>query len=72
MAVLQAAYAAEKAIGHDGSSILQEDVANYQGEPSDSSEKMKALAWQSKCTVEVGTAAEDAGASDRIDEVWSS
>jgi len=56
MATSQAAYAAEKAVGHDGSAILQQDVANYQGELGDSGEKMKALVWQGKGTVEVGRA----------------
>jgi len=53
MAASQAAYAAEKAIGHDGSAILQQDIANYQGDSGQPGEKMKALVWQGKNTVEV-------------------
>ncbi|KAF2669750.1 GroES-like protein [Microthyrium microscopicum] len=53
MAASQAAYAAEKAIGHDGSSIIQQDVANYSGDKGDSSETMLALTWQGKNTVKV-------------------
>ena len=56
MAVSQAAYSLEKAIGHDDSSITQQDVAqpsvkNKTGHPS---ETMKALTWQGKGDVKVG------------------
>ncbi|KAI0120987.1 chaperonin 10-like protein [Xylariales sp. AK1849] len=52
MATSQAAYAAEKAIGHDGTSILTQDIANYQ-ESGDPNETMKALVWMGKNKVEV-------------------
>ncbi|KAI1770608.1 GroES-like protein [Hypoxylon cercidicola] len=48
----QAAYAVEKAIGHDGSSITAQDVANYDGEAG-KEETMKALCWMGKNKVEV-------------------
>jgi len=49
----QAAYAAEKAIGHDHEFIKQ-DVSNYNVEGAgDPNETMKALAWQAKQKVEV-------------------
>jgi threonine dehydrogenase-like Zn-dependent dehydrogenase len=49
----QAAYAAEKAIGHD-KEHLQQDISSYQG-PGQSApgETMKALVWQGKQKVEV-------------------
>jgi len=53
MATSQAAYAAEKAIGHDGSAILEQDISNYEGEKG-AGEKMKALVWQGKNAVQVG------------------
>lgn len=52
MATSRAAYAAEQAIGHDGSSIIQQDVASYK-ETGDLSETMKALTWQGKQKVKV-------------------
>ncbi|EON99470.1 putative s- glutathione dehydrogenase protein [Phaeoacremonium minimum UCRPA7] len=52
MATSRAAYAAEQAIGHDGSSIIQQDVASYK-ETGDPSETMKALTWQGKQKVKV-------------------
>ena len=52
MATAQAAYAVEKAVGHDGSSIIQQDVADYQ-KTGDPSQTMKALTWQGKNKVEV-------------------
>lgn len=52
MAASQAAYAAEKAIGHDGSSVTKQDVANYDGDAG-RVETMKALCWMGKNTVEV-------------------
>jgi hypothetical protein len=48
----QAAYAAEKAIGHDDSSILPQDVSNY-NKTTDSEETMQALVWVGKNKVEV-------------------
>ncbi|KAI1254473.1 hypothetical protein MGN70_003877 [Eutypa lata] len=57
MATSQAAYAAEKAIGHDGSSITAQDVSSYEGAngagDGDTSGTMKALCWMGKNTVEV-------------------
>jgi len=51
MATSQAAYAAEKAIGHD-KEFLKQDVANYNTE-GDESQTMKALVWQGKQKVQV-------------------
>lgn len=55
MAASQAAYAAEKAIGHDGSAIIEQDIANYgqAGVGKDGTETMKALVWMGKNKVEV-------------------
>jgi hypothetical protein len=53
MATSQAAYAAEKAIGHD-KEFLKQDVANYNTE-GDESQTMKALVWQGKQKVQVGS-----------------
>ncbi|ORY56399.1 chaperonin 10-like protein [Pseudomassariella vexata] len=52
MAVSQAAYAAEKAIGHDDSSILEQDISNYE-KTGEQGETMKALCWMGKQKVEV-------------------
>jgi len=50
----QAAYAVEKAIGHDPEHIKQ-DVASYTGEgEGHPTETMKALTWQGKQKVQVG------------------
>jgi hypothetical protein len=49
----QAAYVAEKAIGHEKENIKQ-DISNYEG-VGDPNETMKALVWQGKQKVEVGT-----------------
>lgn len=49
--VTQAAFQAEKAVGHDGTTITQQDVTNYS--ESGRSETMKALVWQAKNKVEV-------------------
>jgi hypothetical protein len=49
----QAAYAAEKAIGHGDNAIIQQDVSNY-AQTGDQSETMKALVWQAKQKVEIG------------------
>ncbi|KAI1800112.1 GroES-like protein [Daldinia bambusicola] len=48
----QAAYLAEKAIGHDGSSITKQDVSNYSGDAG-REETMKALCWMGKYSVKV-------------------
>lgn len=52
MSVTQAAYQAEKAIGHDGSTITQQDVTNYES-TGDKTNTMKALVWQAKNKVEI-------------------
>jgi len=52
MAASQAAYKLEKAIGHDDSAIIQQDVTNY-SETGDASETMKALVWMGKNKVEM-------------------
>jgi hypothetical protein len=49
----QAAYAAEKAIGHSDNAVTAQDVTNY-AQTGDSSETMKALVWMSKNKVEMG------------------
>jgi hypothetical protein len=54
MAASRAAYMVEKAIGHDDSAILKQDVSNYEAQLGDSMNKMKALTWQGKGKVEVG------------------
>lgn len=48
----QAAYKVEQLIGHDGSSITEQDVANYE-KTGDSSHTMKALVWQGKNKVKI-------------------
>ena len=53
MALSQAAYQAEKAIGHGDNSIIQQDVSNYQ-QKGDDSGSMKALVWMGKQKVEMG------------------
>jgi threonine dehydrogenase-like Zn-dependent dehydrogenase len=53
MAASRAAYMVEKAIGHDDSAILKQDVSNYEAQLGDSMNKMKALTWQGKGKVEV-------------------
>lgn len=52
MSVSQAAYQAEKAIGHDGTTITKQDITNYES-TGDTTNKMKALVWQGKNKVEV-------------------
>lgn len=56
MATSQAAYAAEKAVGHQeggiGGSIIQQDISEY-SKTGDSSNTMKALVWMGKNKVEV-------------------
>ena len=57
MAMSQAAAQAEKAIGHGDNAVTEQDMTNpardreKYGDPS--GEKMKALAWMGKNTVEV-------------------
>jgi len=55
MAASQAAYKLEQAIGHDGSSITQQDIAHYntKDDTGVSGESMKALCWMGKNKVEV-------------------
>lgn len=53
MATSQAAYAAEKILGHE-EEYLKQDVSNYR-QTGDPNETMKALVWQGKQKVEVGT-----------------
>jgi len=48
----QAAYTAEKAVGHGDSNIIQQDVANYEKQ-GDESNTMKALVWRGKQKVEL-------------------
>ncbi|KAI0006852.1 GroES-like protein [Xylariaceae sp. FL0662B] len=52
MTTSQAAYAAEKAIGHEGEPVTAQDIANYGGGKG-KEETMKALCWMGKNTVEV-------------------
>jgi hypothetical protein len=53
MATTQAAYAAEKAIGHDDNNVTAQDVTNYK-QTGDPNETMKALVWTGKNKVEMG------------------
>lgn len=58
MALSQAAYQAEKALGHGDNAVTAQDVtnpANDREKYGDPSERMKALAWMGKNTVEMGT-----------------
>lgn len=48
----QAAYKAEQIIGHDGSTITQQDVSNY-SEAGKDGQTMKALVWQGKNKVKI-------------------
>jgi threonine dehydrogenase-like Zn-dependent dehydrogenase len=50
----EAAYGAEKVIGHGDNAVTAQDVTNY-SETGDSSELMKALAWMGKNKVEIVT-----------------
>ncbi|KAI0592783.1 GroES-like protein [Biscogniauxia sp. FL1348] len=52
MAASQAAYAVEKIVGHDDSSITRQDVSRY-GQVGSGDETMKALCWMGKNTVKV-------------------
>lgn len=51
----QAAYQAEKAIGHGDNAVTQQDVTTYTEDGAgESGETMKALAWISKNKVKMG------------------
>lgn len=50
----QAAYQAEKVIGHGDNAVTKQDVTNYE-ETGDRSQTMKALAWMGKNKVKMGT-----------------
>lgn len=51
----QAAWQAEKAVGHGDNAVTQQDVTNTnQSQAGDDSESMKALVWQGVNKVEVG------------------
>ena len=58
MAMSQAAYGVEKALGHDDNAVTAQDVANpandRQKYADPSGETMKALIWNGKNSVEVG------------------
>jgi len=57
MAMSQAAFKAEQAIGHDDNATTEQDITNPSNDPErfadPSGEKMKALAWMGKNTVQV-------------------
>ena len=53
MATARAANIVEQAVGHDGSTVTQQDIANYH-DAGDQSQPMKALVWQGKGKVEIG------------------
>jgi threonine dehydrogenase-like Zn-dependent dehydrogenase len=56
MAMSQAAFKAEQAIGHDDNAITEQDITNPANDPTrlgDSSDSMLALAWQGKNKVEM-------------------
>lgn len=55
MAASQAAYVVEKAVGHDDNATIPQDVTNFAKTDPDE-ETMKALVWQGKNKVEIGTA----------------
>lgn len=52
MATSEAAYLAEKIIGHDDNAITEQDVSNYQ--ETGAATTMKALVWRGKNKVEIG------------------
>ena len=58
MAMSQAAYKVEQMLGHDSNAATQQDISSTAidrskyGHPT---EKMKALVWMGKNTVEIGT-----------------
>lgn len=54
MAVSQAAYAAEKAIGHQEGAVTAQDITNYNDpKHGDQSKTMKALTWKGKNSVAI-------------------
>jgi len=56
MALSQAAFKAEQALGHDDNATTVQDVTNpgtFPGAADPSGEKMKALAWMGKNKVEI-------------------
>jgi threonine dehydrogenase-like Zn-dependent dehydrogenase len=54
MAASRAAYALEKAVGHDSNAIIEQDITNYNKEGQGSTtETMKALVWNGKKNVQV-------------------
>lgn len=57
MALSQAAYQAEKALGHGDNAVTAQDVtnpANDREKYGDPNETMKALAWMGKNDVQIG------------------
>lgn len=58
MAMSQAAWKAEQALGHGDNATTAQDVTNpsLNKEWADTSDTMKALAWEGKNTVKVGKA----------------
>ena len=53
MSVTQAAWQAEKAIGHGDNAVTSQDVSDY-SKTGDPSKTMKALVWQARNKVEIG------------------
>ena len=72
MAASQAAFAAEKAMGHGDNAVTAQDVTNPGNKPEwgDSSEKMKALAWMGKNSVQMGKSSHQ-GSSRPLTEIVS-
>lgn len=54
MSATQAAYQVEKAVGHDDNTVTQQDVSDYE-QTGHGGETMKALVWEGKGKVEIGT-----------------
>lgn len=57
MALSQAAFKVEKALGHGDNAVTEQDITNPALDPGkygDEHEKMKALAWMGKNKVEMG------------------
>jgi hypothetical protein len=54
MAASQAAYVAEKAIGHDDNAITSQDVSGFPD--AGEADRMNALVWMGKNKVDIGTA----------------
>lgn len=69
MALSQGAYAAEKALGHGDNAVTAQDITNPSRDPdrlaSPSGEKMLALAWMGKNSVEVVEAPKPGVVEDR-------